>query len=358
MQIVSTAWIDTSLAEFELSVGLTLHAAHGRASAEAPLRVVILNGFEKVTPAYAEHLAAGHVLITDGSALLAPWIERLPAIGRRVNRYETLCLLRWLVLREAMQGSAFLHIDLDLFPQPSHAALASALAGRTGVLGSPCFVAVSDRDWLETWCAEIEAFGRDPEATEARLLPSPGQGRIGSDQTLLGSLAAGAHPVARRSRSPGHGLRRLRQSADAAVPGRGDAPGGEPPGGIDYLGDRPVLFWHMQNNFAQFVGQYLMIEAQLRERPHCPMPRLANPLFQRCPVPETMAFNALRQAIRNEHRRQILRGELTLERILAMKARVPTDYLARAVATRHFLLHGEARGMFSADQWWEAGLFA
>jgi len=188
MQIVSTAWIDTSLAEFELSVGLTLHAAHGRASAEAPLRVVILNGFEKVTPAYAEHLAAGHVLITDGSALLAPWIERLPAIGRRVNRYETLCLLRWLVLREAMQGSAFLHIDLDLFPQPSHAALASALAGRTGVLGSPCFVAVSDRDWLETWCAEIEAFGRDPEATEARLLPSPGQGRIGSDQTLLGSL--------------------------------------------------------------------------------------------------------------------------------------------------------------------------
>jgi hypothetical protein len=345
MHIVSTAWIDGSLEEFELSVGASLHAALGRASADAPLRIFVLAGFNRVTPAYAEHLAAGHVLLADGGALLDAWSARLPRIGQRLNRYETLCFLRWLVLRDVMQGDPFLHIDLDLFPQPSFAALANGLAGRTGVLGSPCFMALSDRAWLDAWCSEIEAFDHDAEDTQARL----GRARIGSDQNLLGALLH-SRALPRGDLGP---LLKTHAAFDNPLTPR--FPGAAPPmvasrrDGIDHIGDRPVLYWHMQNNFAQFVGHYLMVESQLRDRPACAMPRLENSLGQRCPSAETIAFSALRQAIRREHRRQILAGALPLERILALTARNPTDFMARGVATRHFLLRGEGRGMFTAD---------
>jgi hypothetical protein len=360
MQIVSTAWIDATLEEFELAVGLGLHAEHGRASAEAPLRVIILSGFEKVTPAYAAHLAAGHVRIEDGAPLLAAWQARLPHIGQRVNRYETLCFLRWPVLREALDGAPFLHIDLDLFLQPSFAWLGTALAGRTGMLGSPCFVAVSDHAWLDAWCEAIAAFDRDPEATEARLhrpgLPNPG--RIGSDQRLLGALLR-AKVLTRGDLGPD--LARYAAFDNPLTPrfrGAASPMRAESRDGIDHFDGRPVLFWHMQNNFAQFVGQFLMVERVLRNRADSPPLRLENAFAQRHSTAEGIAFGALRQAIRREHRRQIEGGALTIERILRLSARAPTDFLARGVATRHFVLQGEGRAMFTADRWWEAGVFA
>jgi len=360
MQIVSTAWIDATLEEFELSVGLGLHAAHGRASAAAPLRVLVLDGFAKVTPAYAAHLATGHVLLEDASALLAASEARLPHLGQRVNRYETLCFLRWPVLREAMQGEPFLHIDLDLFLQPSFASVAAMLAGRSGTLNSPCFMAVSDRAWLDAWCAEIDTFDRDPDTTEARLQwpGTPTRRRIGSDQNLLNALLkAGAltpgnlGPLVHRYAAFGNPLTpRFRGAAPPIVASRRD--------GLDHFDDRPVLFWHMQNNFAHFVGQFLLVEHQLRNQPNAPVPRLQNLLGQGFQTPETIAFGALRGAVRREYRRQIATGRLTLEHILGLVAHTPTDFLLRAVAMRHFVLQGEGRTMFTADRWWEPGIFA
>ncbi|MEO3474489.1 hypothetical protein AAFN86_21665 [Roseomonas sp. CAU 1739] len=360
MHVVSTAWIDASLEEFEFSVGLGLHADHGRASAAAPLRVVVLGGFDKITPAYAAHLAAGHVRIEDGTALLATWAARLPHISQRLNRYETLCFLRWPVLRDVMRGEAFVHIDLDLFLQPSFLGLTAALAGRSGTIGSPCFVAVSDPAWLDAWCDEIAAFDHDPGATEARLHRSGSAipGRIGSDQQLLSALLR-ARALTRGDLGSllndyaafDNPLRpRIRGGAMPIVPGRVD--------GIDHFGGRPVLFWHMQNNFAQFAGQYLMVESQLRDRPDCPFPRLENSLARPWPTAQGIAFAALRGAIRREHRQQITAGALTLDRILRLVARTPTDFMSRAVATRHFVLRGEGRAMFSAERWWEPGVFA
>ena len=51
-------------------------------------------------------------------------------------------------------------------------------------------------------------------------------------------------------------------------------------------------------------------------------------------------------------------SKLDLDRILSLVARSPLDFLSRAVATRHFLLRGEAREVFSAALWWEPGIFA
>ena len=360
MQIVSTAWIDDTLEEFELSVGLGLHAEHGRASAAAPLRVFVLAGFDKITPAYAAHLAAGHVLLEDAGALLAEWSARLPHIGERVNRYETLCFLRWPVLRDAMQGRPFLHIDLDLFLQPSFESLIAALGGRAGTLGSPCFVVASDPAWLDAWCAEIAAFDRDPEATEARLhQPAmPSRGRIGSDQKLLNALLR-ARVLTRGDLAPlldTHAAfdnpltPHFRRATAPITASRSD--------GIDSFNGRPVLYWHMQNNFAQFAGQFMMVEWLLRDRPDSPPLRLQNAFAQRVPTGESIAFQALRGVVRREHRRQVAGGGLTLARILRLEARTPIDLLARGIATRHFVLRGEGRAMFSADRWWEAGVFA
>lgn len=357
MEIVSTAWVDGTPEAFELAVGLGLHAPHGRASRAAPLRVLVLDGFERLGARYRDHLRAGHVELLDASPLVREWAPRLQSVPARLNRYETLCFLRWPVLRAAMMGAPFLHLDLDIFPQPMLADLAGALAGRTASRGSPCFLAVSDRAWLDAWCEAILDFDRDPEGVQARLgwAGTAFRRHIGSDQDLLaalhgaGRLARGdfgaleashaifVNPLHPRFRAPGAPIRATRRA------------------GIDLFDDRPVLFWHMQNDFARYVGRHLLARAQAEGRP---LPRLAAQVPGMTPTGETLAFDYLRRLATERFRQEVAAGVLDLDAVLGLVARSPLDFLARAVATRHFVLRGEARELFSDALWWEPGVFA
>lgn len=359
MQIVSTAWIDHSLEEFELSVGLGLHAEHGRASAAAPLRVFVLSGFDKITPAYAGHLRAGHVEVLDAEPVATAWARRLDGIGQRLNRYETFCFLRWPVLREVLAGTPFLHIDLDLFLQSPFAEVAPMLAGRTGTLGSPCFVAVSDRAWLDAWCAAIEGFAADPEGVSAGLgwKGTPQRRAIGSDQNLLGALVR-SRRLTRGDLGPVAATHAIFDNPlNPRFPGAPRPMAAERRDGIDRLGGRPVLFWHMQNNFAQYAGRHLLLEHLHRPSKGRAAPPLAAPRPHAAPTAEHHAFNLLSLAVLREQRRAIAGRALDLPRILALEARTATDYLLRGVATRHFVLRGEGRFLLTAERWWEPGVF-
>jgi hypothetical protein len=124
------------------------------------------------------------------------------------------------VLREALAGQPFLHIDLVL--QPGFATVASALAGRSFASGSPCFLGISDRAWLEAWREAIATFDRDPDGTTRRLgcQGTPFRRHIGGDRDLLNALLK-AGRLAQGRRHPAHPPRappRLDMTAPARNP--------------------------------------------------------------------------------------------------------------------------------------------
>lgn len=357
MQIVSAAWINGTPEIFELEVGLGVHADHGRASAAAPLRVFVLEGFDRLPARYLARLREGHVELHDAAPLARALAPRLAGTAARLNRYETFCFLRWLVLREALAGEPFLHIDLDLFLQPAFTTVAAALAGRSVTSGSPCFVAISDRAWLDAWCEAIAECDRDPGDLARRLgyTGTPFRQHIGSDQNLLVALLkAGRLP--RGEAGPlaeSHAL--VNNPLHPGAPRAGRPLRLERVDGIDLLGGRPLLFWHMQNDFARHVGRRLLLGHEARDRP---VPRLPAQMPGVAPDAGMLAFDLLRRLAMERFRRDLAARTLDLERIAGLAARGPLDYLARSVATRHFVLRGEARDLFTDAQWWREGVFA
>jgi hypothetical protein len=357
MQIVSTAWVNGTPEEFELAVGLGLHAPHGRASRNAPLRVFVLDGFERLPSRYREHLRSGHVEILDASPLVREWAPRLRGIAAHLNRYETFCFLRWPVLRAAMAGAPFLHLDLDIFLQPDLATVSIALENRTATRGSPCFMAISDRAWLDAWCEAILDFDRDPADMAAALnyAGTAFRSHIGSDQDLLKAQ----HEAGRLPRGHFGALERSHAIFVNPLYPRFGNPGApiraEHVEDVDLFSGRPVLFWHMQNDFARYVGRHLLASRQADGRP---VPRLAAQVPGMTPTGETLAFEYLRSLAMERFRQDLGQRVLDLDRILGLVARSPLDFLVRSVATRHFVLRGEARELFSSAQWWEPGVFA
>jgi hypothetical protein len=362
MRLVSTAWIPATLEEFELETCLGLHVEHARAAAAHPLTVLVMEGFGKITPRYAEYLAAGHVMLVDASAATEALAARLPGLAAIASRYDVLCFLRWPLIREMLAGEPFLHLDLDLFFQRPFAEVAALFAGRTCHFGSPCLVAVADLAWLDAYCEAIEAVARDRDALEAAIgyQGHRRRARIASDQDLLRGLEQ-----AGRLGAPGAALLR-RDHAVFVNPLTPPRPPGASPivaarrDGMDLFDGKPVLFWHLQNSFADYLGRFLCFDLWRRRRRGPPYPpvRFGNPVAALRPSAENIAFTLLDQQARQQRRQAIAQGALTLDRILGMTAREPTDFLARAIAARHFVLRGEGRALFSAEHWWQPGVFA
>lgn len=357
MQIVSAAWINGTPEIFELEVGLGVHADHGRASAAAPLRVFVLEGFDRLPARYLDRLREGHVELHDAGPLARALAPRLAGTAARLNRYETFCFLRWLVLRDALAGEPFLHIDLDLFLQPGFATVAAALAGRSFTSGSPCFTAISDRAWLDAWCAAILECDHDPDALARRLdyTGTPFRQHIGSDQNLMVALLK-AGRLARGDGGPlaeGHAI--INNPLHPGAPRAGRPLCLERVDGIDRIGGRPLLFWHMQNDFARHVGRHLLLGQEARGRP---VPRLPAQMPGGAPDAGMVAFDLLRRLAMERFRRDLAARTLDLDRLTRLVARGPLDVLARSVATRHFVLRGEARDLFTDALWWQEGVFA
>jgi len=357
MQIVSTAWISGTPEVFELEVGLGVHAQHGRAGAAHPLRVFVLQGFNRLPERYLARLREGHVLLEDAGAIAQSLAPRVAGIASRLNRYETFCFLRWLVLREVLAGEPFLHIDLDLFLQPDFAAVVGALSGCSFTSGSPCFLATSDRAWLDAWCEAIEAFDRDPDGL-TRLLGYEGTAfrrHIGSDQNLLGALLK-AGRLARGDAGPlGRTHALINNPLHPGAPGKAGPLRHERLDGMDAIAGRPLLFWHMQNDFARHVGRHLLLAQEARGSA---VPRLEAQAPGVAPTAGMMAFDLLRRLAMERFRRDLAARVLDLDRLAVLFARGPLDFLARGVATRHFILRGEARELFTDAQWWQPGVFA
>ena len=359
MQIVSTAWISGNVAEFEASCCLNTHAALALASESVPFDIYILRGYEKLTEEFTRPLAKAHIRLHDLGDLAKAYLERYAKLFELLgpgqgNIYEVFCFLRWLILEDALAGEAFLHIDLDLFFQMPFDSVAAEFAGLSGTFGSPCLTAVGSPHWLTTYREALDDMVADRAAFQSAVGYGGNEFRrdISSDQDLVSALElAGLLP--RR------GLASLFERYQVFI--NPIWPYQDKPAvplahaivdGLDTIGGKPVLFWHLQNNFADYLSRFAMISDydQTWLKTFLPV-KLNLPFIQLAPTAENFAFQALR--------------ELAWDRIRDVLARSGSvhelgreKYFARTWVSEWFIQQKKGRALFSPACWWEDGVFA
>ena len=178
------------------------HAALGLPSKSMPFDIYILHGYEKLPEDFRASLSASHIVLHDLSALADVYLDRylklFTLLGpEQGNLYEVYCFLRWLVLEEALNGEAFLHVDLELFFQMSFDEVAARFAGLSGTFGSPCLTAVGAPHWLAVYHEALDDMVADRSAFQAKIDYGGNEFRlnISSDQDLVQALElSGALP--------------------------------------------------------------------------------------------------------------------------------------------------------------------
>ena len=358
MRVVSSAWVSGSLAEFEAACCLGVHARLGLASAGSPFDIFILQGYEKLTVEFIRSLGEAHVRLHNVGGLADRYTVRYRRLFDLMNPgqgglYEVFCFIRWLVIEEALAGESFVHIDLDLFFQFPLARIAELFEGKTGTFGSPCLTAVSSREWLAGFREALDVLVADRSALQAALNYSGNEFRkdISSDQDLVAALELSG-------RLPRDGLAALHsdfqvfvnplwpyqhKSAKPMLYERRDR--------IDTMDGKSVLFWHLQNNFADYISRFAIVNnfEQTWLKQYLPV-RLQLPFIQLAPSAENFAFHSLRELAWHRIRETLAAGG-DISNLGVMQ------FFARTWVSTWFILQGDGRRLLSRDYWWEDGVF-
>lgn len=280
-------------AAFEATLPLALHGRRIAALGQANrIGLVFLHGLDRLSPAYRDRLRNLGFTIEDASALAAELEPRLGVLREHWKHWGGIRhfgLLRFLVMARLFRGQSIITFDADMILNAPFAALEAAVGEDIFFLGgSSCFAAIPARsDFFAVLEDHIARLLRDPEtyAREVAELPSAealfDPMRLnGTDQGIIALLQR------RRIVANGPGTRRVQESGllpfanllglhnrglrDLAYERRA---------GVDYLGGKPVMIWHMSNDLCAHLGQFIFLRDWLGEE--------AVPLFGRLPVPRT-----------------------------------------------------------------------
>ena len=200
------AWCLQTEKAFNEGVPLDLLAASWvRHGSTIPVTVVFLEGYERLSAAYTDTLAAKGVRCIDFSANFSAIASRFPNISTHYSHYERNCFLRWIALDEIVHATSkpvqVWHLDGDVILHASTDSIVEDTAGKTFMLqGCPVFVSISDVRWFSIYAAELEKLEadisgysavaavrrteiarRDRELCNLSIYRNP----IGSDQDLL-----------------------------------------------------------------------------------------------------------------------------------------------------------------------------
>jgi len=360
MKIVSTAWIPHTFSDFEMNACLRVHGQRNAATENHPYYIYILDGFENLDRRYIADLAERYVYLVDATEETSAIFERLRRDSNFYNPgqnfyYENLCFVRWLVLDRIMNDEPFIHIDTDLFFQDDNETISKLFTGRTGTFGSPCLTAVSDRMWLRSYSENLHLLFEDREAFQNSICYQ-GTGfrpNISSDQDLTVALeAAGRLPV--------HGMEELHERFQifvnplwpyAASPSQPMTY--EDIEGRDYIGGKQVLFWHLQNNYANYLSRFATLKnySQSWMSQYLPQ-KLCFPFIQMTPNAENFAFQALADLSY-----QVI-SEKNKCGLIDIAAYGPEAFFARTWISQWFVIQRQGRDLFTNDYWWENNIFS
>jgi len=359
MRIISTAWIPGSLQEFEAHCALPVHEMLGYGHGSTPLDIFILAGMEKLSEDFIARQSQLGIKFHDATALTAKYVEAYGGLIGQLTAsqgalYELYCYIRWLVVEEILQGEPFVHVDLDLFFQKPLDEISRLFTGVTGTFGSPCLTAVSDLSWLSAYKGALDSLLTDRPGFQASLGYGGNEFRsdISSDQDLV-------HALEVRDMLPRIGIDELAESYSIFVNPLWPYMKAKPEAarlfevvdGVDMIGNKPVLFWHLQNNAADYLSRFAVLEnykqSWLSEYLPC---KLGLPFIQLNPTAENFAFQALRDHIWPKIAEQVTAGrsvhDLGFEK-----------FFSRTWVSEWFIVQKGGRGLFSSAYWWEDGVF-
>lgn len=276
---------------FERTIPLALNGRRiARLGLRNPIQLVFLKGLDRLSARYLDELRALGYRIHDATALVAE-LEPMHALfaerWKSWGNIQHYCLMRFPVMRRLFPGTPVITFDGDMIVNAPFAEIEAALTEGLFLLGgSSCFAAIpAGHDFFAVLEDQMAAITRDPDsyAREVAGLPSAKEffdPRIlrGSDQGLIALL------VRRRLLRTGPGQQALEEAGLFAfanllrlhrLRGVGQL-GYERRGGVDLLGGRKVMIWHMSAGVCGHLGHYAFLRDWLGEA--------AVPLFGRIPM--------------------------------------------------------------------------
>lgn len=279
MRNVICCWNDRNPALFESHVPLLFS---GRRNLELgfsnDIDLLFLHGLDLLGERYKEQLEEVGYRLHDVSDLYAANAARYAPLDT-FGRYEMKCFLRWPVIASYFHGDKIIHYDGDILFNENPAVIGRLLQGKTFVLqGCPAVTCISDLDWFSRYHEQLDLFVKNPEAYSASAWREregwqvsdtqkwAGQRFrevISSDQDLISHLIhTDRIPQDRPSQLAGllspyavfenplylHGCRFNNLPLPLSYERRF---------GIDYIGGKRVLTWHMQCDFNLYLSTFL-----------------------------------------------------------------------------------------------------
>lgn len=351
MRLISSCWV-ADPRTFEDSVALLSAGRALRFDEKCPLEVLVLSGLDLLDSRYISELNECNIRLIDAVAATNDATRRYRHMMDHINDYEFLCFVRWLAIDQVLAAEDYVHIDADLHIQIASSDFVSLFQGLNGTFGSPCLVAESGRQWFQRYIHFFNLMLHDRDrllamlgSTEVSLIRSD----VVSDQDLINSLekidkmpsltktfdlnkwSVFVNPLWPYIHKPNRPVKFRKLE------------------GKDAFDTKPILFWHLQNDFVTFMGRYfLLIDILSSLGEHEQIAQIKT-----LPIP----YLQLDSSIANI----ILRALDGVYRVRRSNSSVPChsryDPLSRLSVTQRFIHSCRGREVFSERLWWEKNVF-
>jgi hypothetical protein len=336
-------WAKSGGSEFEKNVPLAFLGERNRKlGSRICFDVLFLEGLDRLSEGYQEKLSMLGYRLHDMESSYRQLKEKYMPLAR-FGDYEQKCFLRWLTIRDFCGKTPFVHYDADVVFNATPEEIEADFAGLTFLLqGCPAYARVEDPTWLESYEAELDRFVGDIEAYSAdawRQRPdfsSTFRERTGSlwDRRLLSSDQDLLQFLILSGRLPNANAASINGRC-SSVPFKNPITIGsdihlplplhyERRDGLDYISDRKVAFWHMQNDFCNYLGYATFLD-QVGNRDRVSWVR-SDPPFN------YLAYRALTKFNFAYSRGQLIR--------------------------RYFADHHDFSFLFNDKNFWQSGVFA
>lgn len=236
------------------------------------IQIIIIEGFDKLTDNYITSLEDTGYSIINGEPIYQKIGKKYSQLNR-FGQYDKKCFLRWLVIDEIFNESPIIHYDGDIVFNETPEALHKALGCFTVVVqGCPAVVSIRDTSWMQIYKKNLDNFTNNIEKYSSNAWTlGIGQERsnfqkwaglrsrsiISSDQDLIRhlihtDLIPQDDPRQINNKNPNlifieNPLFYFHYNMDLYpfVYKREK--------NIDYIGNKKIAYWHMQNFFTDYL---------------------------------------------------------------------------------------------------------
>ena len=346
MRLVTVLWGNGSSDPLEQSLIPNLLAHYESGIGSCPVDLVVMNSFERVNKVLRSEAEARGAIFHDASQITAELLKKYSALGR-FGEFEHYCFLRWLVVNIVLRGESILHLDGDVVLNVSVPRFLPSLERMNFVLqGCPGFAAISDPVWFNRYAEELGEFARDIDGYSLRAqgirhewssvfrkqgLAESIRTPLGSDQDLISQLAYQGLLPQTSNDEVMHALSPFvvfenPLELDRYTPARPIRY--ERVQGEDRFNGSPVLLWHLQSDFTQYLRYHALTES---------LPAIALALGR---LPSPLGAPSLKRKLIEQFIRYL---------------RIP---FSKRIIFDRFFVRGDFEGIFDPSHWWKPGVFS